>query len=159
MAMIIIAAALSVCAALITLSRLIGWGRLIKYGIIVDVAFTVLLGVLLHGTLTGMLVAIVGGLLMALTMWVLKTAASIPRYSDESMSTAWDDLFSNLRKAWSQRYEQNLRAYADEYDDEGKWVYNDPAYMRDVVVGRGARREPTFGHPLVGTTKAPEGLS
>lgn len=73
--MFIIAASIGiVAAALITLNRVVGWRSMAKHATIIDVGFSVGVGVAFMGTLTGMLVAIIAGLVMAVTLNMLRQA-------------------------------------------------------------------------------------
>lgn len=60
-------------AALVTGSRVFGLKKIVKHSTKADVAFTAGTAFVLAGTLTGLATAIVAGLLMALTLSVLKT--------------------------------------------------------------------------------------
>lgn len=63
------------CAgALFTASRVFGFKRLVKHATAVDVSFTVLVCILMAGTLTGMATAILAGLMMACIMSFCKKA-------------------------------------------------------------------------------------
>lgn len=68
---IILLAACCVAAFLVTVCRVTGWRRLLRHRTLADIVFTALSVLLLAGTLTGLLVAILGGLIMAvfLSAW------------------------------------------------------------------------------------------
>jgi len=71
---IIIMLSICTCAAvLLTLGRVIGMRRIIRYSVIVDVLFTVLCFVVFAGTLGGTLVAVMSGLIMAITLTAAKS--------------------------------------------------------------------------------------
>ena len=67
---VILMAAISVAAFLITLTRVVGWDWITRHASLVDVTFTIGLGVLFYGTLTGTLIAVLGGLFMALVFTI-----------------------------------------------------------------------------------------
>lgn len=79
--LIIVLSACTCAAFLITLSRIIGLGRVVKHGKIIDIVFTITLLFVFAGSLTGMLVAILAGLMMAVFLmlagagWSLGTNA------------------------------------------------------------------------------------
>lgn len=104
MFLIIVMAIVSVFAFLLTLARLTGWARIFRHANIVDVSFTIGLGIAFAGTLTGMLVAVLGGLFMAL----LLNAGRV---------------FIKQRAKMQTKYQ-----YADEYNSKG-WVYNQAPYV------------------------------
>jgi hypothetical protein len=106
MTFVIAMSGVSVAACLVTLNRVIGWQRILRYATLVDVGFTIGLGVLFMGTLTGMLVAVLGGLLMALTLTIAKRIDAAQRA---------------LRA-------QAKPVYPDEYNANG-WVYNQAPYI------------------------------
>lgn len=62
----------AVLAALITLSRVVGFKRLLGFGTVLDVAFSLVILAGFAGTLTGLLVATVSGLLMACVVTVCR---------------------------------------------------------------------------------------
>lgn len=67
---------LSICtclAILLTLSRVIGLRKIIQYSVVVDVAFTIGCFYLFAGTLGGTLVAVMSGLIMAMTLTAAKS--------------------------------------------------------------------------------------
>ena len=71
---IIIMLSICTCAAvLLTLGRVIGLRNIIRYSIIVDVMFTVMCFVVFAGTLGGTLVAVMSGLIMAITLTTAKS--------------------------------------------------------------------------------------
>lgn len=71
---IIIMLSICTCAAvLLTLGRVIGLRNIIRYSIIVDVLFTVMCFVVFAGTLGGTLVAVMSGLIMAITLTTAKS--------------------------------------------------------------------------------------
>jgi len=74
---IVIAGGLTAAAALITTARVLGIKRMIKHSTLVDATVTVGLGAALMGTATGMLTAIIAGLIVALTLSVAKVASNI----------------------------------------------------------------------------------
>lgn len=102
-ALVFLMAATTVAAFLVTAARVVGMHRLLKYSTIVDVGFTILVGVLLAGTLTGILVAIVAGLMLALYLTVVKRAVKM--------------------------YDHYTHKTDDEYTATGEWIYNQPPYM------------------------------
>lgn len=65
MTTILMMAVATCAAALITLSRVFGFKRVMKHSTSVDVGFTVLTVAVLGTTLTGALIAVMSGLLMA----------------------------------------------------------------------------------------------
>ena len=74
---IIMAAVLTTMAAIITLSRLMSWRVMAKNALVLDVLYTIGLMVVLAGTATGMLVAIMSGLIMALFLSFLRACSNI----------------------------------------------------------------------------------
>lgn len=119
MDMVFTMAAVSVAACLVTLSRVVGWRRILKHATLVDVAFTVGIGLAFMGTLTGMLVAVLGGLLMALTLTVIKRVVIVAAPLAEQLKQA------------KPRKPVVLPADADpaEYTANGKWIYNEAPYV------------------------------
>lgn len=107
-------AAASVAAALITLARITGWKRILRHATLVDVSFTILLGILFYGTLTGMLVAILGGLFMALTLTVLRRLSTLGHHATTSVQF-WKPSGSTYKTD-------------PEYNSKG-WVYNQAPYV------------------------------
>lgn len=119
MDVVVTMAAVSVAACLVTLSRVVGWRRILKHATLVDVAFTIGLGLAFMGTLTGMLVAVLGGLLMALTLTILKRVAIVAAPLAEQV------------KQSKSRKPVVLPEGADpsEYTADGKWMYNEAPYV------------------------------
>lgn len=74
---ILIASGATVAATLITGGRVFGYKRIAKNATLIDVVFTALMLVLFAGTLTGMLVAILSGLLMALILSGMKVSLKL----------------------------------------------------------------------------------
>lgn len=103
MTVIIAMAAASVAACLLTLSRAVGWKRILRHSTLIDVAFTLGLGVFLSGTLTGALVAVLGGLLMAVSLSCIKRLVAAA---------------SSVRSS----------CMDDEHDARGNWIYNEAPY-------------------------------
>lgn len=85
MELVILMAIASVASALVLLGRLIGLRTILKHATLIDVGFAVIAGFALHGSLTGILVAIVGGLVMAL---VLQSGRMILRAYDRGYDAA-----------------------------------------------------------------------
>lgn len=108
MLLIIVMACVSVAACLVTLSRVIGWRAILRYATWIDVGFTLGLAAFLAGTMTGALVAVLGGLIMAL---VLTIAKKVVGYAEKALEA---------KKAPS--------AYAHEYNEKG-WIYNQAPYI------------------------------
>ena len=96
--------AVSVAACLVTVSRVVGWRIILKHDTKIDVAFTLILGWFMVGTLTGALVAILGGLLMAITLTVIKRLTILVD-SVQGIDTS------------------------SEYDKDGVWIYNKAPYV------------------------------
>ena len=55
----------TVGGCLLTLTRVIGWRKVLRHATAIDVIFTILLSFILAGTLTGILIALLAGLVMA----------------------------------------------------------------------------------------------
>lgn len=108
----------SVIAALVTTARVIGWAAILKYKTLIDVAFTIGLGIVFYGTLTGMLVAVLGGLFMAITLTCLSKIVD----ASGSLRSA-----AARRPAWVCPEGED----ATEYDESGNWIYNEFPYMRN----------------------------
>lgn len=96
------AAVCTVAAVLVTGHRVVGIRRILQHPTLVDVGFSVAMVVAFAGTLTGMLVAIIAGLLMALVL-------SAGRYL--------------------LRFERPTTARDSEYNDKGEWLYNTAPYV------------------------------
>jgi hypothetical protein len=99
--LILAASAATVAASMITLGRVIGYRRMFKHATLVDVAFTVLMVLIFAGTLTGMLVAIVAGLMMAL---VLSAGRYLLRFFEQTENNS-------------------------EFTASGEWIYNTKPYV------------------------------
>jgi uncharacterized membrane protein YcaP (DUF421 family) len=95
--------AVSVAACLVTVSRVVGWKRILAHSTKVDVAFTLGLAALMGGTLTGNLVAIMGGLFMACTLTALNYVLGFTKPEDHCVD--------------------------DEHDAHGVWMYNKAPYV------------------------------
>ena len=121
MLLIITMAAVSVAAFLVTLSRVIGWKRILQHATLIDVVFTFGTFLVFAGTITGALVAVLGGLFMAVLLSLLK----------------WGFLrlpgrLSGLRakaSGWTGRGYSADRCDDSEYDRNGNWVYNTAPYV------------------------------
>jgi hypothetical protein len=100
---IIAASTVSVAAVLVTLHRVVGIKRILRHATLVDVAFTVGMTIMFAGTLTGMLVAVLAGLIMAL---VLSVGRVLMKFGDST--TASTD---------------------SEFDAQGNWIYNKAPYV------------------------------
>lgn len=70
--MTFVLAAVTVAAVLVTLNRVIKLKKLLGLATLIDVLFSVLMLIVFAGTLGGTLVAISAGLLMAVTLSVLR---------------------------------------------------------------------------------------
>lgn len=110
-------AAASVAAVLITGTRVVGWKNIKKHATKWDVGFTIGIGALLYGTMTGMLVAILGGLIMAL---VLTVARGIDNMKDRAAA-----VFKRNRNT-DPIYDLD----PSEFNSDGEWVYNTGVYTR-----------------------------
>ena len=102
---VIAMSSVSVAACLVTLSRVVGWKAILKHATIIDVSFTLILGWFMAGTLTGALVAILGGLIMALVLTGLKHIMGLVETVACKMGTD------------------------SEYDKDGVWIYNKAPYV------------------------------
>lgn len=118
MDLIVTMAAVSVAACLVTLSRVIGWRRILKHATLVDVAFTIGLGLAFMGTLTGMLVAVLGGLLMALTLTIIKRVVIVAA-----------PLAEQVKRESRKPVVLPEGADPSEYTADGKWIYNEAPYV------------------------------
>lgn len=104
--------AVSVGACLVTASRVFGLRRIVKHSTKADVAFTAGSAFLLAGTLTGVTAAIMGGLMMALVLSVLR---GIYRVSDR------------VQAGFDEMQRQRATVYPEEHNSEG-WIYNQAPY-------------------------------
>lgn len=66
----------TVAAALVTLVRIMGVRRVLRNATIIDIGFTLIVCFALAGTLTGLLIGIVAGLVMTGTLTVWKAATA-----------------------------------------------------------------------------------
>ena len=89
MGTLLLMACCTVAAALVTASRVGGLRKWLGYANIVDVLFTVLLFLAFHGTFTGMAVATLTGLIMALTLTVLRRCMGYERLERRAGKLAW----------------------------------------------------------------------
>lgn len=115
MLLIVSMSAASVAACLLTLSRVIGWGYILRYATVIDVAFTLALGAFFFGTLTGALVAVLGGLFMAITLSALRAVRKL--------------------------YERATETDPDSEYVNGVWVYNTAPYIKPTEWAQIARTE------------------
>ena len=97
------AAVATVGAVLVTGHRVIGIKRMVKHATLVDVTFTVGMAIAFAGTLTGLLVAIVAGLIMAV---VLSAAQKLQTL-----------------------YERRTASEPQDEYNEGGWIYNQAPYV------------------------------
>lgn len=72
LSIIFLMAVASVATVLIVLARTVGLAFVLRHATAVDVVFTVMCAIALAGTLTGLCIAIVAGLVMTGTLTVLK---------------------------------------------------------------------------------------
>lgn len=114
MLIIVTMSAVSVAACLVTLSRVIGWKRILRHATLVDVSFTLGTFIIFAGTLTGALVAVLGGLLMALVLSVAKRIQSA--------------LNAPSRPAAKSPFDVPTGADPSEYNKHG-WIYNQAPYI------------------------------
>lgn len=80
-------AALSVVAALVALGFFIimfklGLKRVLGYDLYVDIALTAILMFLFAGSFSGMVVALIGGLIISIVLLVLRKLIGMERYED-----------------------------------------------------------------------------
>lgn len=117
MLVVVTMSAVSVAACLVTLGRVIGWRRILRYATLIGVGFTLGLAAFLAGTMTGALVAVLGGLMMALVLTVAKRLVSA---TERATGVVRKPLLA-------------LPAGADpsEYDAKGRWIYNLPPYLNE----------------------------
>lgn len=84
--LILVMAAASVAACLFTGARLVGWRFILRHATTVDVAFTVGAVFMLAGSITGMLIGILSGLMMAAFLtaarWVDRMRDYTPRFDE-----------------------------------------------------------------------------
>lgn len=114
MDVVIAMSVVSVLACLVTLHRVVGMQRILRHATVVDVAFTLGLAVFLAGTLTGALVALLGGLIMAVTLTCLKRLQAVAE---------------PLRKPVVAKPVIPAGADASEFDAMGRWAYNSAPYV------------------------------
>lgn len=105
MAIIISMATVSVAAFIVTASRIKGFQWLVKHATIVDIVFTIGGVILFAGTVTGMLIAVLSGLMMALFLTIVKKVQSL--VPTKTVKEPIDD----------------------EHDADGNWIYNQPPYL------------------------------
>ncbi len=68
--LVFLMACVAVASALVLLSRVIGVRRILRHATVIDVGFAVVAGIALHSSIIGILIAILGGLVMALVLQV-----------------------------------------------------------------------------------------
>lgn len=68
----VLLAAIAVATLLTALMRFIGWRTIIRYHAFVDVAFTLMLIWMFAGTVSGMIIGIIGGLIMTIVLSIGK---------------------------------------------------------------------------------------
>lgn len=95
-ATVLVMAGATCAAALLTASRVFGWKRIIKHATITDVTFTVGAVVVLGSTMTGALVAVMAGLLMAMFLSIarssLKASEALSGAAQKARRTIWVDV-------------------------------------------------------------------
>lgn len=84
-ALVFMMAVAAVASSLVLLARLIGLRRILRHATWIDVGFAVIAGIALHSSIIGILIAIVGGLVMAL---VLQTGRALLRAYDNGFDAA-----------------------------------------------------------------------
>lgn len=84
---IIIAAVATVAATFITAARVLSFKTMAKYATVIDIVFTIVMLLMFAGTLTGMLVAILSGLLMAICLSALKVTTKPVKIAKPSFVT------------------------------------------------------------------------
>jgi len=94
----------TVAAFMVTASRIKGFQWLVDHSTIVDISFTIGTALILSGTGTGILTAILAGLMMAVFLTVVKKVQS----------------FKLTRKT---------ACIDDEHDENGNWIYNKAPYL------------------------------
>lgn len=62
----------AVVATLVTLIRMIGWDRVLRHATVIDIGFTLVICIMLAGTLTGLLIGILAGLVMTGTLTIAR---------------------------------------------------------------------------------------
>ena len=124
MDLVVSMAVVSVAAFLVTLSRVVGWRLILKHATIVDVVFTIGIGVAFMGTLTGMLVAVLGGLIMALTLTCIKRAVNIAASLTEQIKNV-----KNVQHRGRKPVVLPEGVDQSEYTADGKWIYNEAPYV------------------------------
>lgn len=72
LSLIFLMSLVAVVAALVTLVRILGWRRVLKHATLIDIGFTLVICFALAGTLTGLLIGIVAGLVMTGTLTCLR---------------------------------------------------------------------------------------
>ena len=124
MLLIITMAAVSVAAFLITLARVVGWKCILRNATLVDVTFTFGTFVVFAGTITGALVAVLGGLIMALLLSLLKWGfLSLP--GDLAGLRAKAQAYTGRGRSGNRAD----RCDASEYNSRGQWIYNAAPYI------------------------------
>lgn len=119
----LVMAAVLVAATLVTLTRVIGIKRVLRHATLIDVLFTVLAGVMFLGTLSGMLIAVIGGLLMALTLSTMKTVQKLLQRGADVVG----DIIK--KKEVPTAADQDPAEYSD-----GVWYYNTPDQLKGMKV-------------------------
>lgn len=64
----VLLAAVAVLTLLTALMRFVGWRTIMRYHGLVDIVFTLMLMWMFSGTVTGMIIAIIGGLIMTIIL-------------------------------------------------------------------------------------------
>jgi uncharacterized membrane protein YedE/YeeE len=83
--LVLLMAIAAVASALVLLGRIIGLRTILRHATLIDVGFALIAGFALHGSTVGILIAIVGGLVMAL---VLQTGRALLRAYDRGFDAA-----------------------------------------------------------------------
>lgn len=68
--LVILMACAAVASALVLLGRLVSLRRILRNATFIDVGFAIVAGIALHSSIIGVLIAIVGGLVMALVLQI-----------------------------------------------------------------------------------------
>lgn len=118
-------AACTVAAFLVVSLRVVTLDVMLRYSVVIDVVFTMLVALAFMGTLTGMLVAVVSGLMLSMYFtamkWITGKAAKVKAAVKPRQEPAKVDPFTI-----------DLSLVKDDHFPDGTWVYNHPVYTRGM---------------------------
>lgn len=127
---ILIASIVSVLSVLVTGIRTVGLATMVKYSLAIDILFSAGLFYLFYGTLTGAVVAMSSGLLMAISLTALKAM------HEAKIGFSFDPIASRLPKMPKATHNPN-------------WMYNDDVYTRGMNVPKAIRGRDRYKAPVL----------